>query len=129
MQSAAPMGAPRIVGEWALHVQCHWRIVQMHRVVVGSQDINYPADHSYGDEVPEEFDWNRDRSRLDRLIGDLFARNRKGYRVRAVEAGAASGLRIALEESMSLELFPGNSLPAENWRLFKPDAHEPHFVV
>jgi len=34
------------VGEYALHIQCPWHIVGPNRIVVGSEDRNYPEDES-----------------------------------------------------------------------------------
>ena len=128
-QSVTFKGTPREVGEYALHVSCRWRIVRKDRVVVGSRDISYPAGYSDGDEIPEEFDWDRDRSLLDGLLDLFFEGDAKAYPVRSVEVGLAGGLRIVLSDDFCLELFPDNSEPCEHWRLFIPDAHQPHFVV
>ena len=52
-------GGARPVGEFALHVQCAWRITRGDQVLVGSRDLYYPA--SYGDEnreIPPDFDWD-----------------------------------------------------------------------
>jgi hypothetical protein len=36
----------RHVGEYALHLQCAWRITQGDKVVVGSMDVYYPPDEN-----------------------------------------------------------------------------------
>ena len=36
----------REIGEYALHVQCAWRITPAHNVVVGKGDLYYPADEA-----------------------------------------------------------------------------------
>jgi hypothetical protein len=118
--------APKEVGEWALHIECKWRIASPDRVLVGSGDINYPEDYSDGDSVPADFDWEKHATRLDRLAKSLF--DSKSYRVQRIESGSAGRLQVDLEDSMSLEVFPDNSLPTEKWRLF-PYPHQPHFIV
>jgi hypothetical protein len=70
-QSVAWGGAKKEVGELALHVQCTWRIAREDCVIVGSRDIQYPADYPDDDEIPAEFDWDRDPTRLDKLVGSV----------------------------------------------------------
>jgi hypothetical protein len=123
-------GATKIVGEYALHVQCAWRITCKDQVVVGSRDLYYPAD--YGDqnrEIPADFDWDRDPNHRDKSLRLLFENGSKQFAVEAVDVGAAASLRIVLKHGFCLEVFPDNSLNDERWRLFRPGVDEPHFVV
>jgi hypothetical protein len=117
---------PKEFGEWALHIQCAWRIALPDRVLVGSRDINYPEDHAADDPVPEDFDWDRSATRLDRVAKFLF--DSISCRIQRIRSGSAGRLQFDLEEDMSLEVFPDDSLSLENWRLF-PYPHRPHFVV
>lgn len=49
--------------------------------------------------------------------------------VERIEVGSAGAFRVILEDGISLEIFPDDSLDGEHWRLFQPDMGEPHFVV
>lgn len=123
-------GGTKIVGEYALHVQCAWRITHCDQVVVGSRDLYYPA--GYGDqnrEIPADFDWDRDLNRRDSLLRLLFENGKKQFTVDAVEVGTAADLRIVLRDGSCLEIFPDDSLNDERWRLFRPGIDESHFVV
>ena len=122
-------GSEKEVGEFALHVQCAWRITREDRVIIGSRDIHYPADHSEGQEIPDEFDWDRDPNRLDKLLHTLFEEGTKELKVERVEVGDAGRFLAVLSRDFSLEVFPDDSLPLEHWRLFNPYAEQPHFVV
>ncbi len=123
-------GSPTEVGDYALHVQCAWRITREDEVVVGSQDLYYPADHENGGkEFPPDFDWDRDPNRRDKLLRLLFEGGTREFVVQKVEVGGAASLHIALTEKLSLEVFPDDSLSHERWRLFRPGVDEPHFVV
>lgn len=123
-------GRPSEVGEYALHVQCAWRITRDDQVVVGSRDLYYPADyHDVSEDLPSEFDWDRDPNRRDKLLGTLFGNGTRELVVQDVEVGAAGNLRIVLSDEYSLEVFPNDSLNHEHWRLFRPGVEEPHFVV
>jgi len=123
-------GRPSEVGEYALHVQCAWRIVRAEEVVVGSRDLYYPAEYeNEGEKFPPDFDWGRDPNRRDRLVRSLFQDGRREFVVERVEASAAGGLRILLSDGLFLDVFPDDSLKHERWRLFRPEVDEPHFVV
>ena len=121
-------GNEKEVGELALHVQCRWRITTESHVVVGSRDINYPADYSEDQEIREGFDWDRDPNRLDKLVRVFFGHHEQGLVVQGVAVGDAGSLQISLAEGLSLDVFPDDSLNQEHWRLFKPDTNQPHFV-
>ncbi|MBZ5671658.1 MAG: hypothetical protein LAO04_18265 [Acidobacteriia bacterium] len=121
---------PSEVGEYALHVQCAWRITCGDELVVGSRDLYYPADyHDTREDLPPEFDWDRDPNRRDKLLDSLFGNGTREFVVQRIEAGAAGSLHIALSDGYSLDVFPYDSLGGEHWRLFIPGKDEPHFVV
>ncbi|HXX18647.1 MAG TPA: hypothetical protein VEJ46_04535 [Candidatus Acidoferrum sp.] len=122
-------GAEKETGEVALHVQCAWRIASSDRIIVGSRDLQYPADYSEDREVPDEFDWDRHPNRQDKLVRLLFADGTKQFMVQNIEVGAVGRFRAVLSGELSLELFPDDSLPLEHWRLFLPHVHQPHLVV
>jgi hypothetical protein len=116
------------MSEWALHVQCAWRISRGDEVIVGSRDVYYPADYSGSGSVPPEFDWERDPNRRDKLLLSLFESNTKRFNVQGIDVGAAGNLRIDLDNGLSLDIFVDESLPAEQWRLFEK-SKKGHFVV
>ncbi len=122
-------GAAGEVGEFALHIQCPWRITRQGKVIVGSGDLYYPANHRYDENVPDEFDWERTTTLRDQLLDVLFEGGKRQFIVQKVEAGDAGGLQIVLSEALCLDVLPCDSLPREHWRLFEPDNFESHFVV
>src|SRR5437879_2638782 len=119
------------VGEFALHVQCSWRIVQHEKVIVAHRDLYYPAGyHSQSEAIPRDFYWDaQGANRQDRLIHDFFQNGSRAYMVQRVEAGNAGAFLLALADDFSLEVFPDDSLEGEHWRLFTPGGEGPHFVV
>jgi hypothetical protein len=122
-------GKEKEVGDWALHVESTWRIIQGDRVLVGRQDLYYPAEYDEDEPHPESFDWDRDPNRHDKLLDSFFKDETRELVVREVEVGAAGSFRIILESDFSLEVFPSDSLDGEHWRLFEPSKDGPHFVV
>lgn len=123
-------GGEREVGEYALHVQCAWRITRNDQVVVGSRDLYYPADYDDVNEgMPPEFDWERDPNRRDKLLVSLFKNGTRKFNVKEVAVGSAGSLHIELDDGYCLDVFPDDSLDHERWRLFRPGVDEPHLVV
>lgn len=118
------------VGDYALHIQCPWRIVGAAGIVVGSQDRAYP-----GDEASdwEQFDDEKDPARLEARLNLWLEQYRDSpLEVQRVEVDAVGGFRLFLASDFILETFPANSLCgeySEHWRLFSPCDDTSHFVV
>ena len=120
-------GRTKEVGEYALHIQCAWRIRHGDRVVVGSRDLYNPPQES--DDL-ENFDWEVQRAnRRDRGIAELFQNETRQFMVRDVEVSEAGAFTISFDDEYDLDVFPDDSLSGEHWRIFKPSGEEPHFVV
>ena len=64
-------GAAKTVGDYALHIDCPWRIVQRDVVVVGALDRFSPGDGQEDD----DFDWNHSwDTRWDRRLRPFMER-------------------------------------------------------
>lgn len=129
-------GEKRTVGDWALHVQCPWRIVQVGKILVASADLYYPAGiHKFDDlELAKEGGWAWDRNgpcRLDERTAALHqVLDTDPPTVEGVQADAVGSLRIGLSSGYVLELFPHCTLEdQEHWRFFEPYRDKRHFVV
>lgn len=121
-------GGTKEIGEYALHVQCGWRIRRGDQVVVGGRDLYYPPKDS--DVALDDFDWDvQGANRRDKGIADLFQNETRQFLVREVEVGHAGGFTLIFDDEYALDVFPDDSLSEEHWRIFKPSAEEPHFVV
>jgi hypothetical protein len=122
------LGGAKQVGEYALHVQCAWRIRHKGQVIVGSRDLYYPPEE--GVDRPADFDWDvQGANRRDKCIGQLFQTETRQFLVLEVEVGEAGSFTIILADDYALDVFPDDSLSGEHWRIFKPYAEEPRFIV
>ncbi|MGN6107433.1 MAG: hypothetical protein ACTHU0_20150 [Kofleriaceae bacterium] len=127
----ARKGQPAEVGDYALHVQCAWRIRGPHGLVVGSRDRYYrPGPAPLSD---EDDGWHWDApgaNRCDERIGAWI--QARSYRVERVSADATGGIVLVLAGGFALEVFPDDSLcgeSCEHWRLLRPNEESDHFVV
>ncbi len=117
-------------GEYGLHIQCAWRIVQGATIAVASHDLYYAAgDDPY--KGHEDFDWDVEgANRCDERIAALFATwTYDPPVVEAVEADIVGSLRISLTQQYTIGIFPFDSLEGEHWRLLPNSPKRNHFVV
>lgn len=123
-------GKPKEVGEYALHVECAWRFVQGERVLAGNRDLYYPRGYrNQRDEFPKGFNWDvQGANRCDEMLAELFAGGAKQFVVQQVEVGQAGALALLLEDGLTLQILPNDSLEGEHWRLFRPGSDAPHCV-
>lgn len=122
------------VGEWALRIQCPWRIEGPDGIVTGRLDLWEPV------EKPEDWDtWDYEQGNLQdrRMLEWLGAsnpetgscRNTTGALVvEQVAADDYGGATLYLSGGYRLVLFPASSV-GEDWRVFQPETDEPHFVI
>jgi hypothetical protein len=107
VQHGPTKGTERTVGDYALHVQCAWRISGPTGIVVASRDRYVPAGDP--DKEPPEWRWDRPgANRCDQRIETWC---------------------LALSHGHALEVFPDDSQDGEHWRLLQPARDADHFVV
>jgi hypothetical protein len=130
-----------VVGQYALHVQCPWRLESDTGVITGSGDLYEP--YEKGERQDESFDWEKGDSLQEGVLRELL----KGYdenskqivnttnllTVEAVQADSSGGFCLSLSGGYRFLVFP-NSTRHEAWRLFRPskdgdESNEKHFVV
>jgi hypothetical protein len=116
------------VGEYALRLQCPWRIVKDDQVVVAALDVYHPRP-GHEDEDGPEFDWEHAGNLFDERIVTFFENDTREYVVEKVLAGHAGALRLLLQAEFWLEVCPCDSRQGEHWRLFEPRSARDHFVV
>jgi hypothetical protein len=125
------------LGEYALHVQCPWRIEGPNGIVTGRLDLWEPVAE---EENVDSADWDYDHNEnlQDARLGTLLAGYDPATRslvnktehlvVQDVHADHCGGATIELSGGYRLQLFPAGTR-GEDWRVFRPGRGEPHFVV
>jgi hypothetical protein len=132
-RAAAIAARPRRaeVPEFALHVQCRWRIVRNGSILVGAADIFWPGAES--EVAYQEFDNDGARSRRDELVDSFMAHGQDSHVVRKIEGASTGDARIQFVDGYALELWPDHRSgaeadgPDEYWRFFRD--RDRHFVV
>lgn len=130
----------RTVGEFALHVQCAWRIEGPDGILAGRSDLWEPTEELRGDDF-KRWDYERAGNLQDKRIAEWLGHQdpRAGACldsenppvVLAARATPFGGAEIDLSGGYRLTLFPAGSV-GEDWRLFRPgndDEDAPHVVV
>lgn len=108
------------VGEYALHVQCAFRIRTDQNVIVASRDRYAIVD---GGDTWDRRGANLLDVRMQKLVAD-----RCPVQVIAVRGNVAGDLTVELETGMILEVWIDDSGPDEHWRLFSPGDDSSHIV-
>jgi hypothetical protein len=104
------------VGEFALHLQCPWRLTNENEIIVGNGDLYQQADEKA--DYDENYDYltfnaNLRDVKLDKLIKD------KTIKIISAKADKFGGLEICFDNNITLTVFPDLASKAdnENWRL------------
>ena len=111
-------GGTKTVGEWALHIQCPWRVTLSSRIVIARGDCFRQADSD------EPYDWDATgESRFDRLAAHLNHQlEASAPRVVKVAVDAVNGFSLDLDGGYTFDVFPAESTESdtEHWRFFQP---------
>ncbi|MCM3796474.1 hypothetical protein [Priestia megaterium] len=131
MISVTRRGKTEELAEYALNIQCSWRITKDNKILVGSRDFYSPR--TGWNEENDDFDWDvQGNNRFDERI-EFFIENAKEHvTVERVEPDEVGGLKIFLSQDYLLEVFPDTSEDdeySEFWRFFNRRENSPHFVV
>ena len=114
------------VGDFALHVQCPWRIEGPDGIVTGRLDLW----ESVEEDIPLEQNWNYEQSPnlQDTLVERWLAEHKGALVVQSVDADEFGGASISLSQDFVLRMFPAGAR-GEDWRLFRPNGDLPHLVI
>lgn len=120
-------GEPRLVGEWALHLQCPWRFVRNDSIILASTDCYF---HPEGD---ESYDFNQGgESLFDRRANQFnHVLETAEFNVMEISCGPCGVFQLTLSPDLHFAVFPSASDGSpfgEFWRLFRPHVEEPHYV-
>ncbi len=114
------------VGDFALHVQCPWRVEGPDGIVTGRLDLWEPVE----DNAPcdENWDYEKSPNLQDARLEEWLATNELSLLVKSVDADEFGGVVIGFPHGFVLRLFPAGTR-GEDWRLFQPKTDAPQLVV
>ena len=122
------------IGDFALHIQCPWRIVNSEGIVTGSADYYEPAEAGAEVEKNDSHTGNLQQRRLGDLLGSYDATTRSLVNstaqliVQSARADDFGGFELELSGGFRLQVFPDGSRE-EDWRFFAPGSEEGHLVI
>jgi hypothetical protein len=128
------------VGDFALHIQCPWRLENSEGIITGRGDLYVSAETGeyFDKEVDDDSFYKHGTNLQDKRIGELlqgvepitnsYMNVTNFLIVESIEAGEFGEATIYLSGGYRLRMFPSNSI-GEHWRLFIPSTEEKHFVV
>jgi hypothetical protein len=114
------------IGQFAIHLQCPWRITKGQKILIGYNDVYEQSDQNA--EYEPDFDWDKPGVNLrDKKLKELIDSK---LIVEKVNSDNFGGFSICFSDDTNLTTFPTTSLKNEYWRLL--DNRPPntgHFVV
>src|SRR5262245_54759416 len=114
------------VGDFALHIQCAWRLRGPSDIIVASRDRYYPKGDPHS--ADDHFEWDTPgANRWDERMEDFLSKHCR-LRVESVSADEVGGFSLTFEGGFLFEVFPDDSLNGEYWRLFRPSMSSRHIV-
>ncbi|MFB2348654.1 MULTISPECIES: hypothetical protein [Priestia] len=97
-------GKTEEVAEYALHIQCSWRIVKGNKIVVASRDFYSPRTGL--DDENEYFEWDvQGNNRFDEPIEFFIEGINEHTIVERVDSDEVGGLKIFLSQGYLVEVF------------------------
>lgn len=131
MISVTRRGKTEELAEYAIDIQCSWRITKDNKILVGSRDFYSPR--SGWNVENDDFDWDvQGNNRFDEQIESFIENAKEHVAVERIEPDEVGGLKIFLSQGYLLEVFPDTSEDdeySEFWRFFNRRENSPHFVV
>lgn len=106
-------GTSKLVGAWALHVQCNWRVEYDGETLITQDDFRRSDE-----------DVKRVVEKLDQL---LVTPDRAI--VNGVYVSPPANLRLSLSRNTTIAITPNGVAGDEDWRFFAPGSDKPHFVI
>jgi hypothetical protein len=104
------------IGEFALDLQCQWRLTNEDEIIVGSEDLYEPAVGTTA--TDEDFNWEEFNANLrDIKLNKLISENELSIVSAVVDK--FGGLEIQLGNNIKLAVFPtiSSKTEIEYWRL------------
>lgn len=111
-------GASRTGSEYAIHVQCPFRLTRGGRILVGSNDV-LPSREVMTDPIGRDSEMESVTAFdvvADRIVK---ATQSSPLVVRDVRITKSGDLRVELSDRVAIEAFPASGSPSEAWRLFR----------
>ena len=116
----------RTVGQYALDVDCPWRIRCNSKILLASTDMFEPAStHQYD----ETFEWDIQGNNLFDERVTMLCNNEPIITVQSIELSPTNDLKIIFSNNYILEVFVCGSTGVEQWRLFEHKKPKDDFVV
>ena len=114
------------IGEFGLHIQTDWRIINEHNILVGSDDLYEPESENQSE---SDFDYemgNLRDEKLEKIINSDY------LIVSEIRTDRFGGLYIQFKNQSELQIIPTNSSESEYnefWRLINNRKPETKHIV
>lgn len=119
-----PNGKIKVFSEYAIHIQCGFRMMLDEKILLASMDIYEPV---Y--EVSENFDWDVKGNNMFDKKTESVLKIVKNSKVKEVRLNPIGDLTLVLDNNIIIEVIVISSLNEENWRFLSSSTSKPHLVM
>lgn len=104
-------------GQFALHLQCAFRIRSLEKILTSVENFYHSAKKD-----DDDFDWTEPRTTLfDARAALIFQPEKRRYFISSFEIGHVGSFSLACTNDLFLDVFPCGFGDREHWRLFELD--------
>jgi hypothetical protein len=116
------------VGDWAIHIQCPWRLIHRGTIILSWRDMHYNPDGK------TSYDWNKGgENRFDFLVQKINDEiGLEKMKVTSIIVGEVGSFSLLIGNEYTVDVFPdeiNTDEYSEYWRLFQPKLEKDHFIV
>lgn len=122
----------REAAEYALHIQCAFRLYLGDRIVAATSDIYQPTEKALEDPmfVWDNFQYDeKGNNQFDWIVEHRIAPYYSEFVVKGVTVNKFGDVKISFHNDYVLELMVDSSLDSECWRFFSPGDEDSHLVI
>ncbi|MEG0269184.1 MAG: hypothetical protein RR653_09725 [Clostridia bacterium] len=135
-ENGKPTWVEESAGEYALHLQCSFRIVRDDHIVLAKNDMfqpstDYLGSHSLDEsnDIPDDFDYDqRGANRMDEILSTTFL-ELNGFFIASIQMMKTGDLNLVFRNGFQLNVFVDVSGDVECWRFFRANHDDTHLVV
>jgi hypothetical protein len=117
-------GGTKTVGQWAIHVQCPWRLQLFGGECLTASDLNIDSERNPIVDKPDQLA----QSRFDEVAAYLRDKfEMVAPKIVSIQNAKHNGFTMGFSDGGRFEVAPDGN--GEAWRLFNPSTDNPHFIV
>lgn len=121
-------GRERVLAQYALHIQCSFRIISSDKIILANSDMFEPSKKN---EEKVNFNWDSVGENLYDEKSELLTKKLEvnSFIVSDINISRYGDLKIRTSNDYVIEVFNNISYNDESWRFFEPGCDKYHLII